>query len=160
MGIRKLDLSRQSGAVHKGQHGQSFQFTRPLRESLKTSIFEDESECRYFDYFPTQISNCLMQTSSCFFSEVCADAWALTQRLLLKVSYQEEFARHGVLAVAALDMIVETSGSHESDNGIAAQSLEDKQHRCFALEQYAKSLRLMRKVITIKIDKYRLKNIQ
>lgn len=123
----------------------------------QTSIFKDESEYRYFDFFITESSSC-----SGFFDAFCTDVWRLAHRLLLQISYQEEFARRGILAISALNR-TPSSKKRPLDSlsrlDKRIQGCEEKQHRSFALQQYATSLRLMRQSTTTSRNDYRLRNI-
>lgn len=105
----------------------------------QVSMFEDESESRYFGFFLTQPAICL----SGYFDRDCKNAWTLADRLVVQTSYQERFVRHAIVAIAALHKTMETS-SLSSAMGIDTgfECMEEKQHRSFALLQYAKALTL------------------
>jgi hypothetical protein len=122
----------------------------------QTSIFDDESEYRYFEFFLMQPTSCLQG----YFDTSCIEVWNFAGRLLLQACYREEFVRSGIVAIAALNKTMATASLSSAiglDTGF--RSLEEKQHRHFALLQYSKALRLMRHISATTVDDYRLRNI-
>ena len=114
------------------------------------SMFDSESDYCYFKLFESKTAKDL----SGYFD---TDLWG---RLILQTCEHEEFAKHGVLALAALSKTIETSTISQGSSG----SLENlyqtvNSHHEVALKHYARSLKLMRQRTADVSDERHLRNI-
>ena len=114
------------------------------------SAFENEADFHYFKFFE---SNTATQLSGYFDDNL----WG---RVVLQACEHEEFARHGVLALAALGKTIETmtviQSSPESKKSLCQAATV---HHENALKHYAKSLRLMRERTSDAADEHHLRNL-
>jgi hypothetical protein len=89
-----------------------------LPRAPRLSLFEGESEYRYFDFFVSQPVGCL---NGYFRDATCTDTWNFAERFMLQACHKEEFVRHGIIAIAAFKKTLETSsfsGTLARDNGL------------------------------------------
>ena len=113
-------------------------------------MFQNESDYRYFKFFQNKTATYL----SGYFD---TDVWG---RLILQACQHEEFARHGVLALSALNKTIEGVSASEDSMVITGSSCQvAKRHHEIALKHYAKSLRLMRQKTADFTDEYHLRNL-
>ncbi|KAI9643299.1 hypothetical protein NHQ30_007916 [Ciborinia camelliae] len=101
-------------------------------KSPQTSLFEDEAQYRYFDFFKNDNASLL----SGYFD---TDFW---ERLILQLCHQEEFVKHAVVALGALAKDMEVDFNVPSS--IDARHIAPSEHYLFALGEYSKSLHLAR----------------
>jgi hypothetical protein len=114
------------------------------------SMFESESDYRYFKLFESKTAKSL----SGYFD---TDLWG---RLILQTCEHEEFAKHGVLALAALNKTIETSAILQVSSGSTENLYQTvNSHHEVALKHYAKSLKLMRHRTADVSDEHHLRNI-
>lgn len=113
-------------------------------------MFQPESEHRYFKFFQSKTA---AQLSGYFDTDI----W---ERLILQACEHEEFARHGVLALSALNKTIETvSAGTDSPGSLEKNYQIARSHHEAALKHYAKSLRLMRLRTADIHDEYHLRNL-
>jgi hypothetical protein len=113
-------------------------------------MFHTESDYRYFKFFQSKTATLL----SGYFD---TDLWG---RLILQACEHEEFARHGVLALSALNKTIETVSVNCGSLGLSENGSQiAKKHHEVALKHYAKSLRLMRQRTADVTDEYHLRNL-
>lgn len=95
------------------------------------------TEARYFEIFQTQASHEL------------AGAFHLNlwDRLVLQAARDEPFARHAVIALGALNLAYKSDPRREF-SGLQVNPNDPHDHYTFALVQYDKALRHMRKAVT------------
>ncbi|KAH8670408.1 hypothetical protein BGZ60DRAFT_538124, partial [Tricladium varicosporioides] len=113
------------------------------------SICNDEVEYRYFDYFRTSTIECLTD----FFG---TGIWG---GLILQLCHQQSFARHAVIALAALHKATLSSASMlVSTESFETHQAALKEHNAYALKQYASSLSDMRQMTLDESDKDTVRN--
>ena len=113
-------------------------------------MFQTESDYRYFKFFEIKTARHL----SGYFD---TDVWG---RLILQACEHEEFARHGVLALSALNKTIESISVGKSSLDFTEDRCHTaKEHHEIALKHYAKSLRLMRQRAADINDEYHLRNL-
>ena len=96
---------------------------------------QDEDEYRYFKIFRDRTAS---ELSGYFESNV----W---DRLILQVCHEEPFARHAVVAIGALNKTLEIHHENSTYAGQTRATMSSAQyHHAFALQQYGKSLQLIR----------------
>lgn len=102
------------------------------------ALFYNQTDSQYFTFFLTKTSRNL---SGCFNDDI----WNL---LILQSCHEEESTRHAVVAIAAL---------HKT----ASNSQAKNEHHTYALQKYAKALKLMREsvsdVASIKTNEHQLR---
>jgi hypothetical protein len=113
-------------------------------------MFQTASDYRYFKFFQNKTA---MHLSGYF----DPDVWG---RLILQACEHEDFARHGVLALSALNKTIEAVSVSKVSMNITEHSYQiAKEHHEVALKHYAKSLRLMRLRTADVTDEYHLRNL-
>jgi hypothetical protein len=114
-------------------------------KSPQVSLFGDEVQYRYFDFFKND--NALLLSG--YFDR---DLWG---RLILQLCHQEDFIKHAVVALGALAKDMEVDFNVPSS--VNARHIAPSEHYLFALVEYSKSLRLARQDTkqTMKEDRLR-----
>ena len=112
--------------------------------------FENEADYQYFQFFETKTAPNL----SGYFD---TDLWG---RVILQACEHEEFARHGVLALSALNKTIETvTAFRYSSSNTELMIRTANSHHATALNYYGKSLRLMRERTAGVSDEDHLRNL-
>lgn len=125
---------------------------RLVRQSLtlkspQTSLFDDENQYRYFDFFKNDNASLL----SGYFD---VDFWG---RLVLQLCHQEGFVKHAVIALGALAKDMEVD--FNVPLSIETRHTTPGEHYLFALGEYSKSLHLVRKDTGMIVEEDKLRNI-
>ena len=80
-------------------------------------------------------------------------------QVVLQLCHREQFARHAVVALAALNKTIEAmSNSSGIDRDSGSRLAAGKRHHAFALKEYGKALRLMRENTADADDEHHLRN--